>query len=88
MEIGVPPNSEESFKVFKAVTPEEIGEYKAGVLLGLHHPSLGEARFLHKESLIVGSVIPSGLLKLMLYSTFIASTILLLNLILGFDILE
>jgi hypothetical protein len=82
------PREEGSYGTFEVITPQAIGEYPAQIILDINHPLLGETRLSSYETFIVGSLIPSVLLKLILYSTWTLSGVLILNLLLGLDILE
>lgn len=86
--IYIAGKSKYEFEVFKAITPDKIGEYQLKLVMDLNHSQFGKFRIFHEEKLLVGGMIPSGIVNLILYSTVIASAFLILNLFVGFDILE
>lgn len=86
VQLDLPPSSEKSVSLFSATSPEEGGEYRGVVTVKFMHPDAGEQRITLDRKFLVSGAVPSGLLKLVLYGTLVLSMILLLNLLLGYDL--
>lgn len=85
--LDLPSGSEKSVALFSATTPKESGEYHGTVTIDFVHPDLGERQITLNQKFLVGGAVPSGILKLVLYGTLILSVMLLLNLLVGYDLL-
>lgn len=87
VQLELPSGSEESFVLFSAVSPEESGEYHMPITIEFVNPELGKQQITFKQKFLVGGGVPSGVLKLVLYGTLVLSVMLLLNLLVGYDLL-
>ncbi len=87
VQLDLPSGSAESVALFSAITPEESGEYRGNITIEFVHPDLGERQITLNQKFLVGGAVPSGILKLVLYGTLVLSVILLLNLLVGYDLL-
>jgi hypothetical protein len=87
VQLGLPSGSEESVALFSATAPEESGEYHGAITIDFVHSELGERQITLNQKFLVGGTVPSGILKLVLYGTLVLSVMLLLNLLIGYDLL-
>ncbi len=87
VQLDLPSGSEESVALFSATAPEESGEYHGTITIDFVHSELGERQITLSQKFLVGGTVPSGILKLVLYGTLVLSVMLLLNLLIGYDLL-
>lgn len=88
VQLDMPSGSEKSVVLFSATAPEERGEYHGAITIDFIHPELGERQIVMKQKFLVSGAVPSGILKLVFYGALILSVILLLNLLIGYDLLR
>lgn len=87
VQLDLPSGSEKSVALFSATAPKESGEYHGAITIDFVHPDLGERQITMNQRFLVGVAVPSGILKLVVYGTLILSVMLLLNLLIGYDLL-
>ncbi|MBU2560369.1 hypothetical protein KKA03_05690 [archaeon] len=86
VQVELEAGSSKSAALFSAMAPEERGEYNVPVEIEFESPELGERKISSSQKFLVGGGVPSGVLKLMLYGTLVLSVMMLLNLLLGYDL--
>ena len=87
VQLDLSAGSFESVVLFSAMAPEERGEYNVPVVIEFSSPELGERKISFKQKFLVGGGVPSGVLKMVLYGTLVLSVMMLLNLLVGYDLL-
>jgi hypothetical protein len=87
VQLDLPAGSIESVFLFSALAPGERGEYNVPLEIEFAGPALGERKISFKQKFLVGGGVPSGVLKLVLYGTLVLSVMMLLNLLIGYDLL-
>ena len=85
--LEVPAGTRRSTRLFSAMTPKESGEYSIPASVMFVNPVLGQKQISFKQKFLVGTGVPSGVLKLVLYGTLVLSVMMLLNLLIGYDLL-
>jgi hypothetical protein len=87
VQVTLEPGSSKSVVLFSALAPEERGEYNVPVTVEFENKALGERKISFGQKFLVGGGVPSGVLKLMLYGTLVLSVMMLLNLLVGYDLM-
>jgi hypothetical protein len=87
VKLELPAGSGNSALFFSAIAPEESGEYNVPITVEFASSELGEKQISFKQKFLIGTGVPSGVLKLVLYGTLVLSVMMLLNLLIGYDLL-
>lgn len=87
VQLDLLPGSEKSAALFSAKSPAERGEYRGTLTIDFVHPDIGSRQITVDQKFLVSGAVPPGILKLVLYGTLVLSMILLLNLLLGYDLM-
>jgi hypothetical protein len=87
VQVKLAPESGKSVVLFSAMAPEERGEYNVPIAIEFSSPELGERKISFLQKFLVGGGVPSWVLKLVLYGTLVLSVMMLLNLLVGYDLL-
>ena len=90
------PRGEASMKVFEGVSPEAPGVYFISLRAYVRHPDLGDRWFIFKEDLTVSPLesrpsipmVPSRIYNLISVAIFLFTSVLILNLLLGLDVVD
>lgn len=86
VQLELASGSSKSVVLFSALAPQERGEYNVPITVEFTSPELGEQKISFGQKFLVGGGVPSGVLKLVLYGTLILSVMMLLNLLVGYDL--